>query len=88
MRHQFRNKFRDIFAPPLDVTILDQNVFSLNVTKFSETTLERLDPRTRICLISRRCYETDARNFRWLLSLGHSPSHHEHASDYREPQPF
>jgi hypothetical protein len=24
----------------------------------------------------------------WLLRLGHSPSHHEHESDYRKPQPF
>ena len=23
-----------------------------------------------------------------LLRLGHNPSHHEHESDYRKPQPF
>ena len=27
-------------------------------------------------------------NFLRLLRLSHSPSHHEHESDYRKPQPF
>jgi hypothetical protein len=37
----------------------------------------------------RMAIEAYPRDFlRRLLRMSHSPSHHEHASDYRKPQPF
>ena len=49
------------------VTIFNLDVFPFDITELAQAALERLDSRTGILRITRRCHETDARDLCWLL---------------------
>src|SRR5919108_4858975 len=57
-----------------------------SVAKLTETILET-GYYFRESRFLGRANDNDPRFLRWLR-IGHSPGHHEHASDYRKPQPF
>jgi hypothetical protein len=68
--HELGHNAWDTVPVSFNVAILDQDVFSLNVTKVSQSTLKSSGERPWIVGIASSRHETYTRNFPRLLCVG------------------
>ena len=85
--YQFGRKRGEAIEFSVSMSIVNDNVFPLDVFKLAQT-LEECLAAGRVSGKGGRTEVSNQGDLRWLLRLGHSPGHHEHESDYRKPCPF